>query len=124
MFENLLLFAQNTANTTQDSPPIWFQFAPIILIVAVFYFLLILPARRREKQHRDNVLNVLKKNDKVVTNSGIIGTVANISASGDEVTLRLEEGRMRVLKSTIARILGPEEAAKDQPQATDERIKK
>jgi len=60
----------------------------------------------RDRQQRDMLNNNLKKNDRVITNSGIIGTVANIK--DEEVMLKLEEGRMRILKSTIARILGDE----------------
>jgi preprotein translocase subunit YajC len=102
-------------NQEQSFEQILVNIAPIVLIIAVFWFLLIRPARMRDKQHRET-LNMLKKNDKVLTNAGIIGTVQSIKETGDEVTLKLEEGRMRVLKSSIAKILGPEEAAKDPKQ--------
>ncbi len=88
------------------------QFMPLILIVVVFYFMIILPARRREKQQRDLIFNQLKKNDEVLTSAGIIGTVANIK--DDEVTLKVDESsnvRIRVLRSSIARILNPKEPA-------------
>jgi preprotein translocase subunit YajC len=81
------------------------------LIAVLFWLLLIRPQRNRERQQREQLNKNLKKNDRVVTNAGIIGTVANIK--DDEVTLKLEEGRVRILKSTIARILSAEEPSKE-----------
>jgi preprotein translocase subunit YajC len=111
MFADFILLAQNTP---QEGPPWYASFLPLILIFALFYFLLIMPAQRRERKHRETVLNALKKGDKVLTNAGILGVVANVK--DDEVTLKLEEGKLRVLRSTISKILGPEEPAKDQKQ--------
>jgi len=110
MLTALLLFAED-APKNGEGPSLLFQFAPLIFIVVLFYFLIIAPARRKERQQRDMLNTSLKKNDRVITNSGIIGTVANIK--DEEVTLKLEEGKMRILKSTIARILGDEDAGKD-----------
>ena len=109
MLHAVLLFAQEKGANGEGSALI--TFAPLILIVILFYFLIIAPARRKERQQREMLNKNLKKNDRVLTNAGIIGTVANIK--DEEVTLKLDEGRMRILKSTIARILGDEEAAKD-----------
>jgi preprotein translocase subunit YajC len=110
MLYSVLLFAEGQGGNG-DGGSALIQFAPLILIVVLFYFLIIAPARRKERQQRELLNNTLKKNDRVITNAGIIGTVANIK--DEEVTLKLDEGRMRILKSTIARILGDEEAAKD-----------
>jgi preprotein translocase subunit YajC len=114
MLSALLVFAQpdGAKGAAADTPlgP-FLQFAPLVFIVILFYFLIIAPARRKERQQRDMLNNSLKKNDRVLTNAGIIGTVANIK--DEEVTLKLDEGRMRILKSTIARILGDEEPGKE-----------
>jgi preprotein translocase subunit YajC len=116
MLAVLTLLAENN-DKGQESPfGALGMFLPLILILVLFFFLIILPARRRERQHRENVLNVMKKNDKVLTNSGIIGVVANIK--DDEITLKLEEGKMRVLRSTILKIYGPDEPVKDSKQET------
>jgi len=109
MLTALLILADDAKDG--EGPGFLFQFAPLILIVILFYFLIIAPARRKERQQREMLSNNLKKNDRVITNSGIIGTVANIK--DQEVMLKLEEGRMRILKSTIARILGDEEPGKE-----------
>src|SRR5262245_31593571 len=54
------------------------------------YFFLFLP-ERRERQRKDRLRKDLKKNDRVVTIGGMLGTVANISADGLEVTLKIDE---------------------------------
>ena len=61
----------------------------------------------------------MKKNDEVVTASGIIGIVAIIKENEDEVTLKIDDNaRIRVLKSSIVRIKKKEEPAKDAAPAT------
>jgi preprotein translocase subunit YajC len=109
MLHGVLLFAQEKGAGGEGNALI--TFAPLILLVILFYFLIIAPARRKERQQREMLDKNLKKNDRVLTNAGIIGTVSNIT--GEQVTLKLDEGKMRILKSTIARILGDEEPGKD-----------
>ena len=86
---------------------------PMVLIMAAFFFLIILPAQRREKKQRETVMSNLKKNDEVITTAGIIGIVQNIKENGDEVTLKIDDNgaRIRVLKSSIARIVPKDEPA-------------
>jgi preprotein translocase subunit YajC len=113
MFNPLVLLAQAQ---TPDGPPPWISFAPLIVIFALFYFLIILPAKRNEKRQREDLLSKLKKNDEVLTSAGIIGIVANIK--DDEVTLKIDEtsnAKLRVLKSSLVRIMNP----KDPPPTTD-----
>ena len=51
-------------------------FLPLILIFAVFYFLLIRPQQRKVKQHKEMLSN-LKRGDKIITSGGIIGALTN-----------------------------------------------
>ena len=53
-------------------------FLPLILIFAVFYFLLIRPQQRKVKQHKEMLSN-LKRGDKIITSGGIIGTITKVS---------------------------------------------
>jgi len=69
------------------------QFLPFILIFGVFYLLLIMPMRRRQKKHQE-MLGKLAKGDRVITNGGIFGTVIQIE--GDKVTLRIAEPKVDV----------------------------
>jgi preprotein translocase subunit YajC len=101
-------------------PPASSPFLLLGLLAVMAYFMLIAPARK-EKQKRQELLNALKKNDEVVTAGGIIGIVANIKDNADEVTLKSDETRLRVLRSSIVRIVSTKEEPKD--QGIDTRIK-
>jgi preprotein translocase subunit YajC len=72
-----LLFNQTceSGNQSQGNPLL--SLLPLILIFAVFYFLLILPQQRKQKQHQ-KLLTELQKGDRVVTTSGIYGTITNV----------------------------------------------
>lgn len=63
-------------------------FLPLILMFAIFYFLLIRPQQKRQKQ-RNAMLAALKKGDQVITIGGIHGTIADLDE--DTVTLRVSE---------------------------------
>jgi preprotein translocase subunit YajC len=81
------------------------QFAPLILIVGVFYFVFLRPQQARAKEHK-RVLSELKRGDNVITSGGIIGTVARV-ISDDEVSLEIAEGvRVRIVRSTITAVTG------------------
>lgn len=70
----------------------------LVAFAAIFYFLLIRPQRRRQKEHRD-LVGTLKRGDRVVTAGGIFGTIEDISE--DSITLAVEEGKLRLAKSSI-----------------------
>jgi preprotein translocase subunit YajC len=94
-----------------DSSNAMIQFLPLVLIFVVFYFLLIRPQQKKQKDHR-TMLDALRRGDRVVTGGGIIGTVNRV-ASADEVIVDIAEGvRVRVLRSTITSVLAkPDPAA-------------
>ncbi|HLJ10031.1 MAG TPA: preprotein translocase subunit YajC [Planctomycetaceae bacterium] len=93
-------------------------FAPFILIAIIFYFLMLRP-QRKEQAKRESMLSAMKKNDKVVTIGGIIGSVANISADGQEVTLKVDDNtRIKFLRSSIQRIVSTESDAEKPAEKT------
>jgi preprotein translocase subunit YajC len=72
----------------------------VLVLVAMFYVLLILPQQRRFKEH-SAMLNALKKGDKVLTTGGLIGTIDKIN-DGDEVIIDLGNGlKVTALRSAI-----------------------
>jgi preprotein translocase subunit YajC len=80
---------------------------PFILIFVIFYFLLILPQQKRQKKLKA-MLEALKKGDKVVTSSGIWGTVTNMGK--DTVTLQIADNtKIKIQRDHISRIRGDEE---------------
>ena len=80
------------------------QFIPMILVFAIFYFLLLAPMRRRQKALSQTIAN-LKKGDKVITTGGLYGEVTRIE--GEDLYLKLNDDvRVRVAKSAIAGLEG------------------
>ncbi len=74
---------------------------PMVLIVFVWYFLILRP-QGRERKTREQQLSNLKRNDRVVTYSGIIGTITSFSDDNKEVTLRVDDNvKLRFLRSAI-----------------------
>ena len=72
---------------------------PLITVFIIFYVVLYIPQRRRQKKHK-NYVDALKIGDDVLTDSGIFGRVTNIK--DDRVTLVLKKGEIEILKSNIS----------------------
>jgi len=64
------------AATTAGSPQ-WIQYAPLLFIGIIFYFLLIRPQQKQRKEHQ-NLIVALKTGDKIITSSGIHGIISNV----------------------------------------------
>jgi preprotein translocase subunit YajC len=80
------------------------QLVPILLIFGIFYFLLLAPMRKRQKQHQ-LLLGALKRGDKVVTNGGLLGEIAAVEER--IVHLKLSDNvKVRVVKTAIAGLEG------------------
>ena len=114
-------YAQGTGLMDQSA---LVQFLPLVLIFVVFYFLLIRPQQKKQKDHRV-MLDALRRGDRVVTGGGILGTVNRV-VSNDEVEVDLAPNvRVRVLRSTITSVLAKpdpaaaREAARDRDAARD-----
>jgi preprotein translocase subunit YajC len=77
------------------------QMAPFILIAVLFFVTVLMPKSKDQKNRLAQLAN-MKKNDRVFTSSGIIGTIANISADGKEVTLKIDDNaKIRVFRRAI-----------------------
>ncbi len=84
-------------------------FLPLIAIVVIFYFLLIRPQQKRSREHK-MLLSTLRKGDKVVTNSGMFGTIVGMDEKENKVVLKVAENvKIEFLKSSIAGRVGGEE---------------
>ena len=80
---------------------------PFVLIFAVFYFIVILPAKKQQKK-KDAMIAGLKKGDRVVTNGGIYGSVAAVE--DQSLLLKVAENvKIRVAKSAIAGMVAGED---------------
>ena len=94
--------AAPAAGQAQQQPPGWMSFAPMVLLVIVFYFVLIRPQQKRAKQQAQ-LISALKSGDKVITTGGIIGTV--IAVKDTTVTLKTFDAKMEVTKASVTQIL-------------------
>ena len=79
-------------------------FIPLLLIFVLFYFLIIVPQRKRQRAV-DEMLNNLKTGDKVVFSGGIYGTIVNIRDDKRTVQLKISENpviRVEVARAAIS----------------------
>ncbi len=83
-----------------QQPNLLMSILPLLVIFGIFYLLLILPMRKRQKKHQE-MLKAVTKGDRVVTTGGIFGTV--VAVEGDKVQLRVAENvKLLVALSAIA----------------------
>jgi len=76
------------------------QFAPLVLIFVLFYFLMIRPQQKRMKEHQAT-LKALKRGDEVVLSNGMVGKVTRVEET--EVMVDIAQGvSVRVVRSMIA----------------------
>jgi preprotein translocase subunit YajC len=91
---------------------------PLVLIFIVFYFLLIRPQQKKQKDHR-TMLDALRRGDRIVTGGGILGTVNKV-VGPEEVEVDIATGvRVRVLRGTITSVLAKPDPAAAREAARD-----
>jgi len=84
---------------TEGETSIWTMVIPLVLIVAVFYFLIIRPQRKKQKEH-EKLIEELKRGDRVITAGGIYGIIENTSE--DSIVIKIESGAtMRVDRNSV-----------------------
>ncbi len=87
----------NASSTAQ--PPAWMQFVPFAIILLVFYFFMIRPQAKKQKETQD-FLSSLKVGDQVITQSGILGRISGLNEK--VVTLEIaSEVLIKVLRSQV-----------------------
>ncbi len=80
----------------------------MVAVMAIFYVMLILPQQRQRKKTQA-MIAALKSGDKVITNSGIYGTINGMD--GDTVILKIaDQVKIRIARSAIAQVEAPEDA--------------
>lgn len=82
-------------------------FLPAMLMVMVLYFMLMMPKQQqKETAERADLLANLKKNDRIVTAGGILGTVVNNRDDTEYMTVRIDDNtKMQILKASVVRVL-------------------
>lgn len=87
---------------TDAQPSPILQFLPLVLLFVIFYFLLIRPQQKKQKDH-DNMISKLDKNDEVITAGGIHATI--VAVSDKTATLRIADNvKVEVEKTSISQV--------------------
>jgi len=90
-----------------EQRPGWMGFVPLIAMFAVFYFLLIAPARKKQKGQQE-MRNNLKAGDKIITNGGIHGVVVGVSDNVIQVRIA-DQVKIDISKFAIEALQNPSE---------------
>ncbi len=80
------------------------QLIPLLLIIAIMYFLLIRPQQKKVKEHQAMVA-AIKRGDRVITQGGIIGKVTKVKDGGEIEVEIAPDVRVRVVQHTIQKVL-------------------
>jgi preprotein translocase subunit YajC len=115
MISTILFLAQQAAGPTAPPQPDMLQtLLPFLFMGVLFYFLLIRPQQKRRKQH-EQLMSSLKTGDRVVTNSGIHGLIANVKDT--TFLLKVADNvKIEIDKSVVA---GVEKSSEPKPAASE-----
>jgi preprotein translocase subunit YajC len=93
----------------QGAPSAWVQLMPFVLVVGIFYFVILLPMKRRQ-QKVQTFLAALKVGDRVVTSGGLFGTITRLSDTSIQVQVA-EKVRVEMSRSAVVGYQGQEPVA-------------
>ena len=94
------------APTQGSSPSPWLQFVPFILVLGIFYFIILLPMKKRQ-QKVQAFLAALKVNDRVITSGGVYGTIAKLGDASVQLQIA-NNVRIEVSRAAIVGYQGQE----------------
>jgi len=100
------------------------SFVPLILMFAIFYFLLIRPQQKKQKEHREMIAN-LKKGDRVVTSGGLHGRITGLDENtltveiAEKVRVKVNRGNVAALARASAAPAAADKDKKDGNEAKD-----
>ena len=109
MSSSTILPLLSAAASAGDAPPAWLQFLPLVAMGVIFWFLILRPQMKRQKEHQAK-LSQIEKGDQVLTGGGLLAKVTRV----DDHYVDLELGanvKVKALKSTIADVIPPGGAA-------------
>ncbi|MGF7152444.1 preprotein translocase subunit YajC [Novosphingobium gossypii] len=99
------ILAQLAATAPAGAPPAWMTYLPFVAMALIFWFLILRPQMKQQKEHKSK-LSALKKGDEVLTGGGLIGKIVKVDDNYAEV--ELAQGlKVKALKSTIVDVIPP-----------------
>ena len=102
---NTVLNLLSAAAAGGDAPPAWLQFLPLVAMVAIFWFLIIRPQMRKQKEHQTKI-SAIKKGDQVLTGGGLVGKVTRVDEHYADIEIA-QGVKVKAVKSTIGDIIPP-----------------
>jgi preprotein translocase subunit YajC len=112
MFMSLLASAQATPAGQAPRGSMFTALLPMAAVFVIFYLLIIMPQRKKQKKHMDMVNN-LKPGDRIITTGGIFGTVMGVQP--DRIELKVSANvKIDITKSAVGAILGAERTEKSE----------
>ena len=87
------------------APPSWMTWLPIVGMVLIFWFLIIRPQMKRQKEHQQKVAG-LKKGDQVVTQGGLVGKIGKVDDTYVDIDLG-KDVRVKAVRHTIGEVIPP-----------------
>ena len=102
--------ADPAAKGAPAAPASWIQFGLPVLII-LFFLVMVLPQKRRAAKAAAARAAAMKPGAKIVTNSGIVGRIISMKDGEEEIVIKSEETKLRILKSTIASVVSDETPA-------------
>lgn len=98
------MFNYAFAQSSSQQPSLFASFIPLILIFIIFYFLLIRPQQKKQKEHKI-LLSQIKRGDQILTSGGIVGKVMKVD-SEEKLTVEISQNvNVVIYRSTVADVI-------------------
>lgn len=93
------------AGAAGEAPPAWIQFMPLVAMGLIFWFLIIRPQMKRQKEHQTKIA-AIKKGDSVLTGGGLVGKVVKVDEHYADIEIATGV-KVKAVKSTITDVILP-----------------
>ena len=115
----MLLFLEETAPQTNPAGGLIGMLPMLLIMVALFYFMLIRPENKRKKE-AEQLRSAMKNGDKVTTIGGITGTVVDVKSDRFVIETGADQVRLEMMKWSLSTNETAEEAAKEEAKKRQE----
>lgn len=108
-----LLLAEEPLPNPKQAPDVPFYLNPLFMmaVMVLFFFVVMWPAQRRQKREQQAMLAALKPGTKIVTTGGLIGTIVKSKDGEEDIVIKSEDTKFRILRSAVARVIGTDDSA-------------
>ena len=115
----MLLFLEEVANQANPASSLVSMLPMLLIMVALFYFMLIRPENKRKKE-AEQLRSAVKSGDKITTIGGIVGTVVDVKSDSFVIETSADQVRMELMKWALSTNETAEQAAKEEAKKKQE----